>query len=144
MPQTLSHTAPLRLAFRDMPAEMRLLLACARWPPSAEDAANVRTGAADSAVDWQQFLVLCMHHRVAPLAYRALTNSGAAIPPAVASELRKAATDNAVNAFRYLAETSRLCSLLQQAGVPVRVLKGVALSQRVFRDPSLRDVGDID
>jgi hypothetical protein len=144
MPQTLSHPAPPHLALGEMPAEMRLLLACIRWPPSGEDAANVRTEAAGSALDWQQFLVLCAHHRVAPLAYRALTNAGRAIPEPVAAELKKVATENAVSAFHYLAETRRLCDLLQQAGVPVRVLKGVPLSQRVFNDPSLRDVGDID
>jgi hypothetical protein len=144
MPQTLSHSAPPDLAFGGMPPEMRLLLACARWPPSEQDAASVRTLAAAGPVQWEQFLLLCAHHRVAPLVYRALTTAGAALPPAIAAELKKLATDNAVNAFRYLAETRRLCDLLQQAGVPVRVLKGVALSQRVFRDPSLRDVGDID
>jgi hypothetical protein len=144
MPQTLSHPAPPHLAFGDMPAEMRLLLACIRWPSSAKDAANVRTVAASGGIDWQQFLVLGAHHRVTPLVYRALTAADAAIPAAVAAELKKAATENAVSAFRYLAETRRLCDLLQQAGVPVRVLKGVPLSQRVFNDPSLRDIGDID
>ena len=72
-------------------------------------------------------------------------SSAYALPCVIAvAELKKAATENAVSAFRYLAETRRLCDLLQQAGVPVRVLKGVPLSQRVFNDPSLRDVGDID
>lgn len=46
--------------------------------------------------------------------------------------------------MEYLRETSRLCQLLQAAGVPVRVLKGVPLSQQVYGDPALRDVGDID
>ena len=144
MPEIMSHPAPPRLAFGGMPAEMRLLLGCTRWPQSAEDSANVRTLVADTSVEWQLFLLLCTHHRVAPLVYRALTDAGAAVPAAGAAELKKAATDNAVSAFRYLAETRRLCDLLQQAGVPVRVLKGVPLSQRVFNDPSLRHVGDID
>jgi hypothetical protein len=144
MPQTLSHPAPPDLAFGDMPAEMRLLLACIRWPTSADDPANVRILGAGGAIAWQQFLVLCAHHRVAPLVYRALTTAGATLPAGVAADLKKAATENAVSVFRYLAETRRLCDLLQQAGVPVRVLKGVPLSQRVFNDPSLRDVGDID
>ena len=144
MPQTLPQPAPFHLAFADMPAEMRLLLGCTRWPLSATDAANVRTFATSGDVEWRQFLSLCAHHRVAPLVYRALTAAGAEMPANVTAELKKAATENAVSSFRYLAETRRLCDLLQQAGIPVRVLKGVPLSQRVFSDPSLRDVGDID
>ncbi|MCU1293974.1 MAG: lasso peptide biosynthesis protein, partial [Bryobacterales bacterium] len=143
MPRTASHSA-LGFHYENLPTEMRLMLACVRWPLTSEDAAHVRTLAASDSIAWELLLSLCVHHRVAPLVYRALTTAGAAVPAYVAAQLKQAATENAIAAFRYLAETRRLCDLLQQAGVPVRVLKGVPLSQRVFNDPSLRDVGDID
>jgi hypothetical protein len=127
-----------------LPSELRLLLRCVRWPWMEEDGAAIRTLAAANDLDWKYFLALCGHHRVAPLVYRALSSSGGTVPPATLDTLKGAATQNAMSAFRYLAETRRLRDLLQQAGVLVRVLKGVPLSQRIYGDPGLRDVGDID
>src|SRR5580698_6945066 len=127
-----------------LPSEMRLLLRCVRWPLLEEDAAAIRGLAAADDVDWTFFLLLCGHHRVTPLAYRALSAAAVAAPPSAMATLKAAATENALSVFRYLTETRRLCDLLEQGGVPVRVLKGVPLSQRVYGDPSVRDVGDID
>jgi len=59
-------------AFNTLPAELRLLLRCARWPLIEEDHATIRTLAAADDMDWKYFLALCGHHRVAPLVYRAL------------------------------------------------------------------------
>jgi hypothetical protein len=131
--------APSRLT-----PEVRLLLRCVRWPLVKEDGLAVRTFAAEEQIDWNYFLSLCGHHRVAPLVFRALSSSGATLPADTIGTLKRAATHNAISTFAYLAETRRLCDLLQQAGVAVRVLKGVPLSQRVYGDPALRDVGDID
>ncbi len=131
-------------AFNTLPPELRLLLRCARWPLVEEDNGAIRTLAAAGDVDWKYFLALCGHHRVAPLVYRALNTSAAPAPPATLAALKAAATQNALSAFRYLAQTRRLCDLLQEGGVPTRVLKGVPLSQRIYADPGLRDVGDID
>jgi Uncharacterised nucleotidyltransferase/Transglutaminase-like superfamily len=128
----------------NLPSELRLLLRCVRWPRMEEDGPAIHTLAAANDIDWKYFLALCGHHRVAPLVYRALSSSGATVPAATLNIMKVAATQNALNAFRYLAETRRLCDLLQQVGVLVRVLKGVPLSQRVYADPGLRDVGDID
>jgi hypothetical protein len=73
-----------------------------------------------------------------------LSSAAADVPATILATLKAAAAENALRAFRYLTETRRLCDLLQQAGVSVRVLKGVPLSQRIFSDPGVRDVGDID
>ena len=131
-------------AFNTLPAELRLLLRCARWPLAEEDNAAIRTLAAADDMGWKYFLALCGHHRVAPVVYRALSTSAAPAPPATLATLKAAATQNALSAFRYLAQARRLCGLLQKAGVSTRVLKGVPLSQRIYADPGLRDVGDID
>lgn len=131
-------------AFNTLPPELRLLLRCVQWPSAEEDNGAVRTLAAADDMDWKYFLALCGHHRVAPLVYRALSTSAAPAPPATLATLKAAATQNALSAFRYLAQTCRLCDLLQEAGVSTRVLKGVPLSQHIYADPGLRDVGDID
>jgi Uncharacterised nucleotidyltransferase/Transglutaminase-like superfamily len=127
-----------------LPSEVRLMLRCARWPLLEQDIAAIRRLAAANDLDWKFFLLLCGHHRITPLVHRALSAADAAAPASTMAALKTAATENAVSVFRYLTETRRLCDLLEQAGVPVRVLKGVPLSQRVYADPSLRDVGDID
>jgi hypothetical protein len=138
-----SRPAQSAFAYRRLPSELRLLLRCVRWPSPEPDAAEIRALAAGE-IDWKRFLALCGHHRVTPLVYRGLSTAAATVPAATLAALKADATENALRAFRYLAETRRLCDLLQQAGVSVRVLKGVPLSQREYGDPSVRDVGDID
>jgi putative nucleotidyltransferase-like protein/transglutaminase superfamily protein len=127
-----------------LPAEVRLLLTCVRWPLAEEDGTAIRGFAAAKDIEWKYFLSLCGHHRVTPLVFRALSSISATLPAETIGTLKKTATQNAISAFAYLAETRRLCELLKQAGIAVRVLKGVPLSQRVYGDPALRDVGDID
>ena len=125
------------------PSELRLLLLCTRWPVG-DGAEEIREHVASGDVDWDYFLSLCRHHRVVSLVYRGLSAAAAPVPEPTLAALRAAANENAVSVFRYLSETRRLCDLLEQAGVPVLVLKGVPLSQAVFGDASVRDVGDID
>ncbi|HEX6770744.1 MAG TPA: lasso peptide biosynthesis B2 protein [Acidobacteriaceae bacterium] len=95
------------------------------------------------AVNWSYFLALCRHHRVAPLVYRKLS-AAPSVPESTLAALKIDASGNAVSALRYLAETHRLCAVLGQASIAVRVLKGVPLSQAIYGDPALREVGDID
>ncbi len=130
--------------FVTLEPELRLLLSCLRWPLREDDRASIHDLALQTAMDWTSFAVLFRQHRVGPLVYRALTAADAKVPSALAAELKNAAVENAHAAMRYLRETNRLCNLLERAGVSVRVLKGVPLSQQVYGDPGLRDVGDID
>ncbi|MDQ1452268.1 MAG: hypothetical protein QOK38_2134 [Acidobacteriaceae bacterium] len=134
----------MAFAYRRLSSDLRLLLRCVRWPSSETDAADIRALVASRQIDWKSFPALCGHHRVTPLVYRALSPAAADVPATILAALKAAAAENALRAFRYLTETRRLCDLLQQAGVSVRVLKGVPLSQRIFSDPGVRDVGDID
>jgi Uncharacterised nucleotidyltransferase/Transglutaminase-like superfamily len=133
-----------------LPIELRLLLYCVRWPATEQDAARIRVcleGQAMQPFDWKYFLALCEHHRVAPLVYRALGRTAATearMPAAVGDALKAAATHNAHSTLAYLAETRRLCALLHGAGVDAWVLKGVPLSQQIYGDAALRQVGDID
>jgi hypothetical protein len=127
-----------------LPSEMRLLLQCARWPLPEEGSAAIRTLVASKDIDWKLFLSLCGHHRLVPLVYRALSTAAVEVPVSTLATLKAGATENALSVLRYLTQTRRVCDLLQQAGVPALVLKGVPLSQRIYADPSVRDVGDID
>jgi Uncharacterised nucleotidyltransferase/Transglutaminase-like superfamily len=129
--------------FDRFPAELRLMLCCARWPVGSS-AAEIRDQARSGDLDWNYFLSLCRHHRVMPLVYRGLSAADISVPESILSALKAAANENAMSVFRYISEARRLADLLEQAGISVRVLKGVPLSQAVFGDPGVRDVGDID
>ncbi len=98
----------------------------------------------EPAVNWSCFLALCRHHRVVPLVSRKLSAAPSPVPESTLAALKTHASRNAVSTFRYLTETHRLCNVLERAGIAVRVLKGVPLSQAIYGDPALRDVGDID
>ena len=137
-------------AVHSRPAELDLLLACARWPQAPADQQLLRTLAAASTLDWPLFLRLAEHHRLIPLAWHNLTaaleNSAPAGSPqqAVFAELRQAAAANTWRALRSLAELRRVVHELEHAGIPVRVLKGIPLAQSVFGELSLRTAGDLD
>jgi Uncharacterised nucleotidyltransferase/Transglutaminase-like superfamily len=129
--------------FHRFPAELRLMLGCVRWPVGS-NAAEIRDQAGSGDLNWDYFLALCRHHRVMPLVCRGLSAADISVPEATLSALKAAANENVVSAFRYISEARRLSDLLGQAGISVRVLKGVPLSQAIFGDPGVRDVGDID
>jgi hypothetical protein len=135
-------SAQLAFAFDRLPTELRLMLHCVR-PVAGKNASEICKLSTDD-LDWEHFLSLCRHHRVNSLVYRGLLAAEARIPETPLAALKTAANENAVSAFRYLSETRRLCDLLERAGISVRVLKGVPLSQMAFGDPSAREVGDID
>ena len=124
--------------FDRFPPALRLMLGCVRWP--AGEGKQVEC----NDLDWEYFLSLCLHHRVNSLVYRGLSAGGVDAPEGARAALKAAASENAMSVFRYLSETRHLCDVLERAGIPVRVLKGVPLSKAIYGDPSVRDVGDID
>jgi hypothetical protein len=129
------------------PPELQLLGALCR-PSALPGAASDQTPDVDDLCrrvdDWQYFLKLVEHHRVASLASRGAAALTALLPEDVLQTLRKRSAANAREAFRYLAELQRLLALLAGAGIRATVLKGVPLSYIAFGDVGLREVGDID
>lgn len=131
----------------ERPAELDLLLLCARWPQREEDRHLIRERCAQP-LDWPRFLLLAQHHRLVPLVSRAL-HASLAEPvssevEAVLDELRQIALHNAHRALGSLAELRRVLQQLHAHGIPVRVLKGLPLALSVYGDIALRAVGDLD
>jgi hypothetical protein len=128
-------------------AELRLLLAAARWPQGAADQAEVRT-LFSGPLDLTRFLRLVAHHRLTPLVSHSLSASlaGPLAPDRqeVLQQLRNAAAANTFRALRSIKELRRLITEFHAAGIPVRVLKGLPLALQVFGDISLRATGDLD
>ncbi len=127
--------------------ELDLLLACTRWPQSAEDRESIRLLFAQP-IDSQHFIHLVQHHRLVPLAAHNLQAIvGDDVAPeqrAILDDLRRMASANTYRALRSLAELRRVVQELEAHGVSVRVLKGIPLAQSVFGDLSLRATGDLD
>jgi hypothetical protein len=121
--------------------EVRLLLLLCRHPAERIDSADA-TQLSSSVNDWDRFLQLAAHHRVASLV--AKNAPVFHLPPHVVDQLRTRAASNAVEVFRFLTEVRRLLELLASAGIEATVLKGVPLSLQAFGDVATRDVGDVD
>jgi hypothetical protein len=127
--------------------ELDLLLLCARWPQRPQDGELIRERSAGQ-LDWQRFLKLVQHHRLAPLVFHTWQPSVAeprsAECQAVLAELQQVSTLSAHQALRTVAELRRVVQEFRANHIAVRVLKGIPLAQSVFGDLSRRSPGDID
>ncbi len=128
------------LAFRDFPPHVQLLLLAARTHLTPNELEGLQSLAA-GPLDWPQFLTLCDHHRLTPLAFESL----APLHIPIHAELQSRATANAFEALRATHELRRITSAFSSAGLgEPAVLKGVPLSKLLFNNPSARHVGDLD
>jgi hypothetical protein len=109
-----------------------------------EDMRSRVAGLCSMILNWDLFLRLAMHHKIAPLIAHASASLQAPFPDHVASKLRARSAENTVEAFRSIVELERLQGLLKGAGIRAVALKGVPLSVAAFGNLALRDVGDID
>jgi putative nucleotidyltransferase-like protein len=66
------------------------------------------------------------------------------LPQESAASLRQAFVQNTGRALAASALSARIAESLSQAGIQAIVLKGVALSQLLYGQPGVRQVGDID
>jgi hypothetical protein len=121
-----------------LPAEIDLLAACCRWPPS--DTRREATQAAAATVDWDRFDRVVTRHRVAGLVADGLRRADIAVPPAIAARAA-AAAGQALNMAR---ETVRLQRAFDTAGIPALFVKGATLAMLAYRDLSVKQSWDID
>lgn len=121
-----------------LPAEIDLLAACCRWPPS--DTRREATQAAAATVDWDRFDRVVTRHRVAGLVADGLRRADIAVPPAIAARAATAARQ-ALNMAR---ETVRLQRAFDSAGISVMFVKGATLAMLAYRDLSVKQSWDID
>lgn len=126
-----------------IPSEFELILECARFPPATESRDRIHSLAA-LGLNWQVLIEIARHHQVIPLVVHGLHASSLKPPPEADLILQQAALANARECFKSIAEISRLVRLFGQQGVEMRVLKGPPLALAAYRDPSLRQAGDID
>jgi hypothetical protein len=123
-------------------AEFVLTAACCRWPPSQSRDRAVR--AAASNVHWQRFAQVVRRHRVDGLVQAALLAADVEPPPAVAVTLAKRARAITRRNLGLAAESMRLQGLLDAAGIPVLVVKGIPLALSAYGSLGHKHSKDID
>ncbi len=125
--------------------ERRLLLACARSRPIAEEMQRIKDAAAEN-LDWNTLAAVSCAHGIAPLIYNSLRSSCALplVPAPAAKVLRDSYYFNGARNALILAELHRILKALEEAHVGVMALKGAALAEIVYCNAALRPMLDID
>ena len=128
----------------DFGAELRLVLACARWPLDTAGRAEIAHRAA-AVSDWQLFLAWVGRHGVAPLVCANLRAAGSdLVPREVFCALEERERGNTQRVFGQIAEAVRITRLLANAAIRVMIVKGPPLAVLAFNDVGLRWCRDID
>jgi hypothetical protein len=99
-----------------------------------------------SADDWDAGLKLAATLGVTPLLYRELVMrpSGPPPPAEVVAQLRSVYYRCHVANAHLFHELAGVLAGMEQAGIPVILLKGAYLAEAVYRNPGLRPMGDLD
>ncbi|CAB4827512.1 unannotated protein [freshwater metagenome] len=93
---------------------------------------------------WTEFLAACEENRVLGLLAEALRAGACHLPDYQRESVESRCGWWLAHDLVVERQLLRVAGVLQGAGVEFRVLKGVALANSVYRDPSLRLFGDID
>lgn len=102
-----------------------------------------RLSASAGGLDWKRVARGLERHGLTRLIPQMLAAPGL-VPAGEAAALRKLQQDQAAAALAQVAETIRICALLDQAGVRFLLIKGLALSVQLYGQPGVRASKDID
>jgi hypothetical protein len=97
-----------------------------------------------TSADWELFSQMANREGVAPLMYCKLKDSPIKVPPSTFNFLRSAYYQTLAQNTLIYQEIERILKVLDEARIPVIVLKGVALAATAYEDIGLRPMSDID
>lgn len=83
-------------------------------------------------------------HGLAPIFHAFSQRRAGELPPRMAARLASAYSHNKARGIILLAEAKRLSQALEDKGVPCIPLKGAALAEDLYQDPTLRPMTDVD
>jgi hypothetical protein len=122
--------------------ELCLLLVRAELSPEARERA---LGLLAGLSEWPRLFERARKHEIFPLLYAGLRTLGfPGVPEAVRSEWTKIFRLNAIRNELLAGELARILRSLGDAGIPVMPVKGIALGESLYGDPTLRVCADID
>lgn len=96
-------------------------------------------------IDWNVFLEMMELHRLTPIIFHNLRDYAKdVVPPEILLRLEKKTAAKGMASLQNLSELLRLQKLFSEAGIDLRILKGIPLAIVAYGDPGLRESGDID
>lgn len=108
-------------------------------------ASRVQAGRlATRVTDWPALIDLARRHRVSALLATTLRDCGAPVPSEAASILERNVLERRATTMLLEAELRRAVTVLARSHVPALVLKGAALANGLYPNPSCRPYRDID
>lgn len=128
-------------------AEERLIWRCARVQVDSSDLAEIaRAGSALDQVGWERVVAVAQSYGVENLLFTHIASAGllSQVPGALVERMRQWYGEVAISTRRLEMALARVLPLLQAAGAPVILVKGLALSRRLYGDIALRPISDID
>jgi hypothetical protein len=104
------------------------------------------TIAALTPQDWHNLLALADMQRITPLLWHRIRqkNLETLVPETTAADFREAFHRNTLINLRFNGDLARLLDALKKKNIPLILLKGIALSNIVYENISLREMNDID
>ena len=94
---------------------------------------------------WTMFYELSVIHRVYPVVLKVIKqNPNAGVPDAIIAQLEQQRAAGLKESMMLAAETVRVARLLETNGIPVIVLKGVALAIKLYDNIGMRPTRDVD
>lgn len=129
----------------DLTPEQQLLIYCARLELDEASAEGINSIVANDP-DWRIILRLSEKHGIQSLLNKHLHDkkTSQTIPSRVLEELSKDVFRQSLRAFLLNNELDRFFAVAIKAQLPVIPLKGSFLAENVYKDISLRPMGDID
>jgi len=125
--------------------EYQLLLHCARTKLSQDDQDKVRKLVNDG-LDWDYLLQTSKDHGLAPLLYYHLhrIDHDHQIPQSIMDQLHDIYYSNLARNIPLSYELNEILDVFEKKGIPIVVLRGLALVQTIYKNIALRVTTDID
>jgi len=129
----------------NMRPEYRLLLDCACTKLSKDKQSEIRK-LVNNSLDWDYLLQIGKTHGLTPLLYYHLhrIDCNHQIPQSIMERLRNIYYGNLAHNISLDCELNKILNSFEKKGIPVVVLRGLALTQIVYKNIALRAVADID
>ncbi|MBW4668528.1 MAG: nucleotidyltransferase family protein [Cyanomargarita calcarea GSE-NOS-MK-12-04C] len=124
--------------------EAELLLCCARTHLNFSTTELLKTLLQEN-IDWEYLLNIAHCHKVMPLLYWSLKNTcSSSVPQAEFDKLRNYFQSNNYSNLILTQELIKLLRLFESQKIPVIPFKGPVLAASIYRNLSLRRIGDLD
>ena len=125
--------------------EEYLLVLAAKLEMGPDDAAKME-GILRKGVEWSDVSTSAHRLGVEPLLYRHFSHDRYAgyVPDGIIQPLKKSYHNQSIRSLRIYGQLSRILDHMNQADIPIILLKGAYLAKWIYGDIALRPMSDID